>query len=151
MNVYITGIASSVSWESNGDVVVVYWSLLCCTMRLFWGFAGPRFSRILAIVIRDPITATARIAECQKDLGLIIFYTFLCRHCTSTILQYNVNSKWGLFKVEYIINTVLIYLTVWMFLPVWKLKLVWTVGAIFSSTWLYPRAKHYQRKRRSLI
>ena len=46
---------------------------------------------------------------------------------------------------------VLIYLTVWMFLPVWKLKLVWTVGAIFSSTWLYPRAKHYQRKRSSLF
>lgn len=46
---------------------------------------------------------------------------------------------------------VLIYLTVWMFLPVWKLKLVWTVGAIFSSTWLYPSAKHYQRKRSSLF
>ena len=38
-----------------------------------------------------------------------------------------------------------------MFLPVWKLELVWTVGAIFSSTWLYPRAKHYQRNRSSLF
>ena len=58
MNVYSTGIASSVSLDSNGDIT-----------RLFWGLGDPasRASSLWPLRTLGPITTTTRIAECQKS------------------------------------------------------------------------------------
>ena len=64
MNVYSTGIVSSVSLDSNGDIT-----------RLFWGLGGPSFPRILAIAIKDPKVRLRRRQGSQnvkKAIGLIL-------------------------------------------------------------------------------